>query len=736
MSARRRRVPNSKTQVMSSEAVMEPQAHSLGDQILNLRKKGSIVPPPDALKQRVVREYSARFGLQTLVETGTYKGDMIYAVAGQFREIHSIELSRELFEEACQRFAAFDHVHLHQGDSATVLPKLLKTLHSPILFWLDAHYSSGTTARGGKDTPIVEELGVIYRDNPTDHVILIDDARDFTGTDDYPSLNQLRRLVEEWSPGTHFEVSDDIIRLHYPKPTGNGKGNTPWPGMKGRTENMTAGSRLPKAARDCLEQSEICFKKGELAEARVWLQRMLDIAPNEFEALAALGNLSFQLNDMPAAGAAYARAAKQRPEDAVLHVQLALTCLELEDIPGFERALGRALELDGNCVEALRALGDLNARKGNHQAAVNAYRRILARTPDDIGVHLLLGRSLFETSQYTEAEMTYSRVLESEPGNEIARDNLAVVRRKLRPAPAPPAPAARADTGNASPESLIAQAAALCSRAGRLNYSELKEYYPTFEEGLDAWITPRLGFSMTPNPRGWVFPQVEKKFEGWLDSMRQHAAEVIPFIHSPKLAAIPEEKVDEVTPYWRNGYFHPGDARLAYAMIARHRPRRVIECGCGNATKFMRRAAMDYRTATRILCIDPEPRPDICGVADEFHQASAATIDPACFDQLQAGDFLFVNGSHLVMNGSDCVHLFLDVLPRLKPGVWVHFHDVFLPHDYAYDHHVSCRYNEQYLLAMLFLYSENWLPALPIYYGYKKRFLPYGGGSFWMRRIK
>jgi hypothetical protein len=182
------------------------------------RKSGSPAPPPPILKQQVVRSYAARFGLPTLVETGTFKGDMIYAVERHFGEIHSIELGRELFEAARLRFAAFDHVHLHLGDSATVLPELLHSLPAPILFWLDGHFSEGITARGGKDTPIVEELGAIFRHNSAAHVILIDDARLFTGAGDYPSLEELRRLVMGWSPGMQLEVADDIIRLHGLKP--------------------------------------------------------------------------------------------------------------------------------------------------------------------------------------------------------------------------------------------------------------------------------------------------------------------------------------------------------------------------------------------------------------------------------------------------------------------------------------------------------------------------------------
>jgi len=286
-----------------------------------------------------------------------------------------------------------------------------------------------------------------------------------------------------------------------------------------------------------------------------------------------------------------------------------------------------------------------------------------------------------------------------------------------------------------NPEAALSRAADLCGQVGRLEYNQLKKVYPKFEEALDAWITPRLGFSIQANPFDQIFPLVQAVFESHLSAMRLHAAEVIPFIQSPKLTSIPQNKVDDVTPFWSNDYFHPGDARLAYAMVARFRPKRIIECGCGNSTKFMRRAAVDYQTGTQIICIDPEPRANIRGVADEFHPASTTAMAPVFFDQLDAGDFLFVDGSHLVMNGSDCVHLFLNVLPRLRSGVWVHFHDVFLPHDYPYEMHVSCRYNEQYLLAQLFLNSRDWLPALPIYYAHKKKILPYGGGSFWMLKL-
>jgi hypothetical protein len=179
------------------------------------RKSGAPLPPPHVLKQQVVRDYAARFGLKTLVETGTFKGDMIHGVERHFAEVHSIELGRELYDDARERFAGLPHIHLHLGDSASVLPEVLKSLRAPALFWLDGHYSEGITARGSKDTPIVEELAAIYRHNPTGHVILIDDARHFTGQGDYPSVETLRTKAGEWSPGAQLEMADDIIRLSH-----------------------------------------------------------------------------------------------------------------------------------------------------------------------------------------------------------------------------------------------------------------------------------------------------------------------------------------------------------------------------------------------------------------------------------------------------------------------------------------------------------------------------------------
>jgi len=57
-------------------------------------------------------------------------------------------------------------------------------------------------------------------------------------------------------------------------------------------------------------------------------------------------------------------------------------------------------------------------------------------------------------------------------------------------------------------------------------------------------------------------------------------------------------------------------------------------------------------------------------------------LDSAFFDQLQKNDILFIDSGHTVKTGSDVNYLILDILPRIKPGVVIHFHDISLPYEY------------------------------------------------------
>ena len=176
-------------------------------------KAGKPVPTPHCVKEKAVKKYAQRYNLQTFIETGTYLGDMVNAVKNSFNNTYSIELQQALHAKAAKRFSRHNHIQIIHGDSSIELNKLLKNIDEPCLFWLDGHYSSGETAKGKKETPILEELIHIFNHKNKEHVILIDDAREFVGKNDYPTLGELKAFVMDKRPDYSFEVTDDIICL-------------------------------------------------------------------------------------------------------------------------------------------------------------------------------------------------------------------------------------------------------------------------------------------------------------------------------------------------------------------------------------------------------------------------------------------------------------------------------------------------------------------------------------------
>lgn len=177
------------------------------------KQRGEAGPPPHFIKQLLLRQLATRFGLRTLVETGTFLGDTVAAMRPHFDRIVSIELSAELARRARERFAQDPQVTILEGDSGALLPGVLTGLDRPALFWLDGHYSGGITAQAAVDTPVLEELAAIFAHPIDTHVVLIDDARCFDGTSGYPTIDALRTLVASHRPGWSFEVRRDCIRL-------------------------------------------------------------------------------------------------------------------------------------------------------------------------------------------------------------------------------------------------------------------------------------------------------------------------------------------------------------------------------------------------------------------------------------------------------------------------------------------------------------------------------------------
>ena len=176
-------------------------------------KNGKPAPPPHSIKQGIVKEYARRYKCDIFFETGTYLGGMIDAVRNDFQQIFSIELSSSLAQKARERFRDDKYIHILQGNSAKLLPDTIKTISKPCLFWLDAHYSGEGTAISEKRCPILEELSSILTHPVKNHVVLIDDAREFTGRGGYPHVDVLLDYIRKIRSDIKIRVKTDIIRI-------------------------------------------------------------------------------------------------------------------------------------------------------------------------------------------------------------------------------------------------------------------------------------------------------------------------------------------------------------------------------------------------------------------------------------------------------------------------------------------------------------------------------------------
>jgi hypothetical protein len=149
---------------------------------------------------------------------------------------------------------------------------------------------------------------------------------------------------------------------------------------------------------------------------------------------------------------------------------------------------------------------------------------------------------------------------------------------------------------------------------------------------------------------------------------------------------------------WANPFLPALDAASLYGFLVSRRPSNYVEIGSGNSTIFARRAIADCGGKTRITSIDPNPRVDVDLLCDRVIRAPLQGLgDMSVFD-LSRGDVLFVDGTHQSFPNSDVTVFFTEILPRLRAGVVVGIHDIYLPDDYP-EWAAATLPNEQYLLA-------------------------------------
>jgi hypothetical protein len=241
----------------------------------------------------------------------------------------------------------------------------------------------------------------------------------------------------------------------------------------------------------------------------------------------------------------------------------------------------------------------------------------------------------------------------------------------------------------------------------------LKGYQPIFlDHPIEA--TPRFGYGKPPHPElSAILAQNRSAYRELLTGFLRYSSE---------LKTIPlRSGTSPLEPFWLNEWYSGIDLVAFYSLIASNNPRQLIEVGSGQSTKIARRAIKAHELQTKITSIDPQPRAEIDQLCDVIVRKKLEDCDLDIFKQLDAGDLFFFDGSHRTFMNSDVTVFFLEILPRLKPGVLVHIHDIFLPDDYVpwwrqrfYPHRY---WSEQYVLAASLLAGhKNYEVVLPNHY--------------------
>jgi len=165
-------------------------------------------------KIKSIRKMAYRFNIKTFIETGTNFGETLFHTYHDFESIYSIELSRKLYIYALKRFKNYDKIKLIYGDSAKELVRLVPNIKELALFFIDAHYdgpiSGKLEEKGDFDPPVLMEIDAILKSD-FDHIILIDDARNFGKIHNYPSLEVLSDFVKKYKKNYYLYVENDMI---------------------------------------------------------------------------------------------------------------------------------------------------------------------------------------------------------------------------------------------------------------------------------------------------------------------------------------------------------------------------------------------------------------------------------------------------------------------------------------------------------------------------------------------
>lgn len=219
--------------------------------------------------------------------------------------------------------------------------------------------------------------------------------------------------------------------------------------------------------------------------------------------------------------------------------------------------------------------------------------------------------------------------------------------------------------------------------------------------------------------------------------------------------ALPRQETSPHGFFLENSRYETVDAEVCYSFARSRKPRRIVEVGSGFSSILMLDAlALNERDGKpgELLTIDPYPFERLQGVERDNFRVEKIPVQSAPmrhFESLERGDILFIDSSHVSCIGSDVTFEILEVLPRIKPGVLVHIHDIFLPEEYPKKWVMQWHrfWNEQYMLQAFLAFNSAFRVVMANHWmhlerpGSLKRCFPSYGreddapGSIWIERV-
>ena len=232
--------------------------------------------------------------------------------------------------------------------------------------------------------------------------------------------------------------------------------------------------------------------------------------------------------------------------------------------------------------------------------------------------------------------------------------------------------------------------------------------------------------------------------------MRRTWSELLPFLRD---IPFPEDPQPPWRYYFRNPAFGHGDGSLLHAMLRRYRPRRLVEVGSGYSSACSIDTIDHYLDgAVDVSFVEPYPALLLKTLGKEkasqytIHASGAQDTSMEVFERLEAGDFLFIDSTHVMKTGSDVCHELFKVLPALQPGVFIHFHDIFWPFEYlpSWIVNENRSWNEIYGMRAFLMYNNAFeIVFFNDYFARNHRdliaadypaMLENTGGSLWLRK--